>query len=266
MNVNEYIASGIVELYAMNALSPEEKKEFERLMILYPEIGMELRNTEHALENYTSAQTLNPRPALRERIMNEVKNDANKVIPIYKNKSGQDYTLSYKYLIAACLAALVVSTFASWFFYSRWDEAEVRYTSLLNEKNELADNYNLVKATYDVTLANLIVMRDESMNVVVLNSTDTTKHYQARVYWNNQTQRSYIDVLSMPSPGEGKQFQLWALVGGKPVDAGVFVTGQEGIQRVKDVVNADLWAVTLEPKGGSLSPTLDQMYLISKGS
>ena len=69
----------------------------------------------------------------------------------------------------------------------------------------------------------------------------------------------------MPSPGDGKQFQLWALVGGKPVDAGVFVTGQEGIQRVKDVMNADIWAVTLEPKGGSLSPTMDQMYLISKG-
>ena len=50
MNVNEYIASGIVELYAMNALSSEEKMEFERVMLLYPEIASELRKAEHALE------------------------------------------------------------------------------------------------------------------------------------------------------------------------------------------------------------------------
>ena len=31
MNVKEYISSGIIELYAMNALSPQEKKEVEQM-------------------------------------------------------------------------------------------------------------------------------------------------------------------------------------------------------------------------------------------
>ncbi len=265
MNVTEYIASGIIELYAMNALSPEEKKEFERLMILYPEIKIELHKTEKVLEDYTKNYSKNPRPELRQRIMEEIQ-EKGKEVNIKSNVSRENYSLTYKYMIAASLAALVVSTFASWFFYSRWNEAEERYTLLLNEKNELAQNYNLVKTTYDDTVMNLVIMRDESTNVIVLNATDSTKQFQARVYWSKYTNHAFLDVLSLPTPVEGKQYQLWALIGGKPVDAGVFITGTQRIQRMKDINQADFWAVTLEPKGGSLSPTLNQMYLISKSS
>ncbi len=265
MNVNEYIGSGIIELYAMNALSPEEKKEFERLMVLYPELSIELNKTEDALKEYAANHSKNPRPELRQRIMDEI-NEKGKEINIKSNVNRENYSLTYKYMIAASLAALVVSTFASWFFYSRWNEAEERYTILLNEKNELAQNYNLVKTTYDETVTNLIIMRDESSKVFVLNATDSTKRFQARVYWSKYTNHAFLDVLSLPTPEDGKQYQLWAIIDGKPVDAGVFITGTQRVQRMKDINQADIWAVTLEPKGGSASPTLSQMYLISKNS
>ncbi len=265
MNVNEYIASGIVELYAMNALSSEEKMEFERVMLLYPEITSELRKAEQALEEYAISHSLNPRPHLRQRIMEDIKEKGKEINIKVRDKVFHDtQSLTYKYMIAASLAALVVSTFASWFFYSRWNEAEERCISLLNEKNELAQNYNLVKSAYDETVVNLVVMRDESSNVIVLNSIDSTHHYQARVYWSKYTHHAFLDVLSLPSPGEENQYQLWAIIGGKPVDAGVFFTGSQSLQRMKEIIQADVWAVTLEPKGGSLTPTLSQMYLISK--
>jgi anti-sigma-K factor RskA len=265
MDVKEYINSGIVELYAMDTLSPEEKREFERLMILYPEIISELNKVEDVLEEYIFAQAVNPRPQLREKILDKIKGAT-----VYKIKEGgkvlpeNSHTVTYKYMIAASLAALVVCTFSSWFFYNRWNEAEERYTLLLNEKNDLAQNYNFVKLTYDDALASMQVMRDQDSKIITLSSTDTSQNYLARIYWNNSNHSSYIDVVSLPEPEEGKQYQLWALVGGKPVDAGVFFTGDAGIQRVKDILKADAWAVTLEPKGGSISPTLDQMYLLSK--
>jgi anti-sigma-K factor RskA len=265
MDSKEYIASGIVELYAMNALSPDEKKEFERLMLLYPEIATELNVVEQSIENYAFAHSLNPRPILRSRILNAAFGDQKQAIVKPIQKQRENYSLTYKYMVAASLAALIVSTFASWFFYTRWDEAEKRYTDLLNEKNELAENYNMVKASFDESMTTLLVMRDENSRMIELNSTDTSHKYMARVYWNRQTHHSYIDVLSLPAPAHGKQFQLWALVGGKPVDAGVF-SMDEYAQRVKDIEKADAWAVTLEPRGGSISPTMDQMYLISKSS
>ena len=137
---------------------------------------------------------------------------------------------------------------------------------MLSDKNQLAKNYNLVKNEYDRNVNDLIVMRDQQSKVIQLFSTDTTKNFEARIYWNKNSHESYIDVLALPIPDEGKQYQLWALVGGKPVDAGVFEITLSGIQRVKDIPAADAWAVTLEPKGGSVSPTLDQMYLLGKAS
>lgn len=264
MDIKEYINSGVVEMYAMHALNPQEKAEFEQKLLLYPELKKELQKVQESLDDYSESHASNPRPELRAKILQSIEPEVakkSKVLPIRENNS-----LTYKYLIAACLAALVVSTFASWFFYSRWNEAEDRYSALLNDKNQLAKNYNLVKNEYDRNVNDLIVMRDQQSKVIQLFSTDTTKNFEARIYWNKNSHESYIDVLALPIPDEGKQYQLWALVGGKPIDAGVFEITLSGIQRVKDIPAADAWAVTLEPKGGSVSPTLDQMYLLGKAS
>ena len=266
MENKEYINSGVVELYAMHALSPQEKAEFEQKLLLYPELKKELKKVQESLDYYSESNASNPRPELRAKILESIDISSSgkakgKIVPIRENTS-----LTYKYMIAACLAALVVSTFASWFFYSRWNEAEDRYSALLGDKNQLAQNYNLVKNEYDRNVNDLIVMRDQQSTVIQLFSTDTSKNFEARIYWNKNTAESYIDVLALPIPDEGKQYQLWALVGGKPVDAGVFEMAVGGIQKVKDISAADAWAVTLEPKGGSVSPTLDQMYLLGKAS
>lgn len=47
---------------------------------------------------------------------------------------------------------------------------------------------------------------------------------------------------------------------------GVFETGTDAkiIQKMKSVNNAEMFAVTLEKKGGSPEPTLDQMYVAGK--
>jgi hypothetical protein len=263
MNIDEYIGSGVVDLYAMNALSPNEKKEFERLMILYPEIGLELNKTKAVLEQYAAGHSMNPRPQVRKEIIDSI-NTGNGLAqkPNEKSRSG-NYSLTYKYMIAASLAALVVSTFASWFFYSRWDEAEERYSKLLNEKNDLSQNYNLLKSTFDESVSNLVIMRDESSDVFVLHSKDSTQRLQARVYWSKYSMRSYLDLISLSPPGDGRQYQLWALSGKDTFDAGVFLNG-EPLQRMKDIPHADSWLITIEPKGGSPFPNLQQVVLRSK--
>ena len=63
----------------------------------------------------------------------------------------------------------------------------------------------------------------------------------------------------------GKQYQLWALDKGKPVDAGVLTVATatgEGIQHMKDVASAQTFAMTVEPAGGSVNPTLATMTVV----
>ncbi len=265
MNIKEYISSGIVELYAMNALSPEDKKDFEKMGLLYPEIVEELRKVEMSLESYASSHSLNPRPQLRENVVNNFSRneEASATLLVSKKAESVDHSLTYKYLIAASLAALVISTFASWFFYSRWNDAEERYTALLKEKNELSINFNVVKTAYDEALANLLIIRDELSTVITLHPIDTSRSYQARVYWNKFNRHAYLDVLSLPEPPAEMQYQLWAYFNGQTVDAGSVQADSHSIQRVKDVENAESWLVTLEPKTGSVAPSMNNLFLVS---
>jgi anti-sigma-K factor RskA len=70
--------------------------------------------------------------------------------------------------------------------------------------------------------------------------------------------------MAMPSNDADHQYQLWALVNGKPVDLGVFdANGKlEGLQVMKNIGEAQTFAVTLEPKGGSISPTMSQLMVM----
>jgi anti-sigma-K factor RskA len=62
----------------------------------------------------------------------------------------------------------------------------------------------------------------------------------------------------LPDPPTDKQYQLWALLDGKPVDAGTFNVNSDSIQlqEVRNIANAQAFAITLEHKGGVRSPTL----------
>lgn len=265
MDIKDYISSGVVEMYAMHALGPQEKSEFEQKLLLYPELKRELLKVQESLDDYASSFATNPRPELRFKLLQSIE-PAKKSKKEQKNSAPvkENNFLTYKYLIAACLAALVVSTFASWFFYSRWNEAEDRYTSLLNDKNQLAMNYNLVKNEFDKNANDLFIIRDQDMKVIQLLSNDTSKHSEVRLYWNKNLHESYLDMISLPIPDEGFQYQLWSVVKGKPVDAGIIEFSVSGIQRMKDVTEADSWLVTLEPNGGSITPNLTGMYLTVK--
>ncbi|HRH67475.1 MAG TPA: anti-sigma factor [Bacteroidia bacterium] len=268
MEIKEYIASGVVELYALGSLSPAEKTEFDQKMLIYPELASELKNVQEVLENYSLASSRNPRPTLRSEFITKLSDsDQIKKEKSKTNSLDPSHRLTYKYLIAASLAALLISTFASWFFYNNWNDAEVRYVAALDEKNEIAQNYNLIKNTLDHTYSDLLMMRDENATVFMLLPVDSTKHFQARVYWNRYTRETYLDILALPQPEAGKQYQLWAFSEGLPVDAGVFeMVSEEGMQRVKNVAGADHWAVTVEPVGGSPSPSMDQMILQGRNS
>jgi anti-sigma-K factor RskA len=81
------------------------------------------------------------------------------------------------------------------------------------------------------------------------------------VYWDKSTGQVYVYASKLPTPEAGKQYQLWALKDGKPVDAGVFDINGE-LQQMKRITEADAFAVTLEPVGGSETPTLELLYVV----
>ncbi len=76
----------------------------------------------------------------------------------------------------------------------------------------------------------------------------------------------FLKVFPCRIHPSGKQYQLWAIVEDKPASMGVFdaVADTSKLQEVSYVENAQAYAVTLEPRGGSETPTLEQMYVVGE--
>lgn len=61
----------------------------------------------------------------------------------------------------------------------------------------------------------------------------------------------------LPDPGSGRGYQLWAISGGKPSSVGVMDGRGRLVRLLGWTGNADAFAVTIEPAGGSPVPTTD---------
>jgi anti-sigma-K factor RskA len=112
----------------------------------------------------------------------------------------------------------------------------------------------------------LDVITNKYAQSVVLNGTAKAPEAVARIFWMKNTGQVYIDPTNLPDVPSGKQYQLWAIVDGKPVDAGIIETakGTYRIQKMKSFGKVDAFAITLEKAGGSPTPTLDEMVVSAK--
>jgi anti-sigma-K factor RskA len=71
-------------------------------------------------------------------------------------------------------------------------------------------------------------------------------------------------VKNLPQPAAGKQYQLWAIVDNKPVDAGMLdMAHGHQMVKMKNIPRAQLFAITLEEQGGSPTPK-GPMYVLGK--
>jgi anti-sigma-K factor RskA len=70
--------------------------------------------------------------------------------------------------------------------------------------------------------------------------------------------RPVVVLQDLPNQPSSRTYQVWIIRDGQPVSAAVLRPGQEGQQRVElqqDLAGVQTVAVSVEPAGGSLSPT-----------
>lgn len=274
MNTQEYIQSGIIESYVLGMASPAEAAELEQLCLQYPEIKQALTNFELALEANTLAKAVAPPPHLKQQIFtalqSEFISEKNKVVektqalvtplnetPVVKMNQ------SSRFLAAASIILLVISGGMNIYFYSKFKETTQQYQALVLEKNTLQAN-NQIMQTKSLDMYNSMqMMTDPNMKKVSMPGIAGKELNYATVFWDMKSKDVYILPNKLPQPASGKQYQLWAIVDGKPVDAGV-LSDCAGLCKMKNIPAASMFAITLEKSGGSETPTLSEMYVAGK--
>jgi anti-sigma-K factor RskA len=274
VNIQEYISSGIVESYVLGLASHEEQLEFEQLCTTHAELrqakeAFEISLEQHALHNAV------PAPAtLKEKIWSDLNLGSAAAVPVNTKPDSTKMqpltpvrTVSFvKFLAAASIILLLGSTLLNFYFYSQYKSSAAKLDELIASNQQLADNRNVMETQLKQYETSFEEMKDPDMAVIAMKGLPIAPQSLTTVYWNKQTRDVYLLVNSLPKPAAGKQYQLWAIVNGKPVSAGLLNTDSYATRlvKMKNIPSAQAFAITLEKQGGSESPDLKAMYVMGK--
>lgn len=294
MNIQAYIESGILEEYVLGTVSPQEKQEVECMSHIYPEIREELLRTESALEEYALKHQTLPPPSLKDSIFSQmnfeaaaeeeteteekpdihtdvtataepVKTEARVIENVFERVETKEVTPFWAKLAVA--AAILLAVFAG------WSATKMSAMSQTNEK--LAAEVNGMKtemtgmksqAEYSESVAALF--RSPSYKHIHLAGLPKSPESSVSAFWNTQTNEVMIDVQNLPAAPQGKQYQLWSIVDGKPLDIGMIDNTFTGkVLKMKNTKAGSVaFAITLEKEGGNPTPTMEEMYVMGKVS
>ena len=286
----EYIESGRLEQYALGELDPAGQAEVEAWAARSPQVRQELDELLAGLGVYAEAHAVAPPAGLRERVLPRVLAEisgapaaapvaapaATAPVPTMRvsasnPRPAEAYPVAPEasrrngWAIAASVA-LLLSLAANALFYSRWQQASTDLVAAQNSQARFAQTSQVMERRLNSTQEQLHVLRSpQEYKMVALAGTPAHTSAHARVLYNGASHHVYLDVQQLPSLPAGKQYQLWALDKGKPVDAGVLAAGTaagDSLQQMKDIASAQAFAMTVEPTGGSEGPTLATMTVI----
>lgn len=268
--VNAYIESGILELYVLGQLAVHEQQEVEEMAAKHPEVKQEIAAIELAMEQYAIQNAISPSAGLKDQIMKQLSGNDEVLaapVPLQAHPGYEAKIRTLRFALAACIAMLVVSAIALYSTHNDLGEAKNQIIALNLDKQKFANTASYL--TEENTDLRKIgdMSNDPDWKVVKLAGTKMDPSAKMVVYWHTSGQHVMVDnsKMALPANDQNHQYQLWALVNGKPVDLGVFDVKSDTTQillAMKEISGAQAFAVTLEKRGGSVSPTMDQMIVM----
>lgn len=245
----------MLEMYALGLTSSQEAAQVAEWAKQYPEVKAELEAIEKSLEVYAMDHAVEPSNATRQNILAAIGKKEVKPAGIVRTISP-----AWKYAAAAAVVLLFGSLYFNMSYYSKLKQAEADLDSSRAELVATNDKLREMNSDMDV-------IKNKYSQAVSLNGLEVAPEAAAKIFWMKNTGDVYIDPTNLPEAPEGKQYQLWAIVDGKPVDGGMIITTKNEksyhIQKMKSFGKADAFAVTLETTGGNPTPKGD-MYVMGK--
>ena len=138
----------------------------------------------------------------------------------------------------------------------------------LNREREATAAAQALAAQTATTLAErealLARLMDPGVELVTLASTGAAKP-TVRVYLDRVRKSALLSIASLDTAPAGKVYQLWFIVDGVPMPSVTFQTDAQGRALIEQVTlpagTVAASAVTMEPTGGSTTPTMPILFV-----
>lgn len=261
----------------MGAVSDQERREVECLSSIYPELRQELDQIASALENYALLYSVEPPTSIKENLLKQL--DFTKPVEQVEPEPQETHetivrpmpvdipsspTYRITWIVAASMGLLLL--LFSFFLLSQLRTNQKTLAQSRTNNETLQAQMRQLREQELQGQQRLAVLQKAGMRVIELRGNKNAPNGDLLVYWNTQTRQVSVDVKSLPALPADKQYQLWSLVNGKPVDAGVFdpTNGKPALQTTnRPIGQADAFAVTIEKRGGSPTPTMATLLALA---
>lgn len=281
MDLKEYITSGILENYVFGSVSVQEKQEVECLSHIYPEIKAELTVLQSTIEliaeKYASPPPADLKIKILAQIRTETQNESPRTTietPVIHLSTPQKNPSRLKWYAAASIVVLIGLGTYTYFIKTNLNASQVEFAVANDSLNTLTSAVSSLQQENEVIndqmrlfTDQLLFLRHQHTRKIELTGTPNYANNLATIFWNNANEKVFLDIKNLPETGEAESYQLWVLIDGVPQDMGVFEidlnpSTKNTLLEMSSTKNADAFAITREPKGGSLSPTLENLHVI----
>jgi len=261
--------SELCSIYALGALDGEELREFEaHLKTGCPLCGQQIQEFSELIASIPEAlPNVRPSPDLRDRLLASLDRE-------FPNRGVVDFKSAAKGLPGspgrrrgwfpwACAVAAGLALMVSLTRVSSLNRGLAEQQERLNQQLEqLKTLQRLLSDEKEVTQ----FITRPGVKVTPLAGTDKSPQAAGQILWSAQEKKALFYASRLPSPPEGKTYQLWIIANNKPFDAGIFSVDPQGngflkVPLLAEADKAQKFAVTLEPAGGVPQPTGD-MHLL----
>ena len=276
MDIQEYISTGVIEAYVLGIATDEEVRELERMSLQHPEIATAIATYKKDLDEYSILHSVKPPAHLKEEIWKalDVAENESKSVAFTPSPTGNLVTHEhyapprprFQYVaLAATLLLLIGSLLLNYVFWNQKNKTEKTLSIIQLEQTKFLAANEKMQQQLDSSNRNLDLLLNPAMKTIALAGVGTHVDNSATLLWDTRTTDVYVSLNNLPPAPSGKQYQIWAIVAGKPVNLGIYSNEHKGaLQKMNAIPAAEMFAITLEKEGGSENPTLEEMYVAGK--
>jgi hypothetical protein len=164
LNIEEYISTGVLELYVLGDLPEQEAAEVERMAAAHPRVRQELASIEKTLEGFANSFAKTPPASLKGKILGQIEKESirvekqfgeeeAKIIPLQADEASTRFRIS-PYFVAASVALAILFAFTTFHYRSKWLNSEGKLVAIQQDNLEMASNFNKVRSDLEFELQN----------------------------------------------------------------------------------------------------------------
>lgn len=237
-----FLDTDLLEKYLLGVTSTEENLQVERYIAMYPEVSRTYDELQENLEQFAKLHAIKTPEGLKEIILTKIRSER-----IGRKKF-------FRYAIAASFAAFLFAG-ASFFF---WNQNQTLQQENSVVSTQIEDLQKSMTQQMEDMRNQFIVLNNPRTKKYNVNGNKKAKELKAIAYINPVKKLSFINVSKLPNLPEDQCFQMWAEVNGEMVNLGIIEEAQdkEKLMALPYGENAVSY-ITIEPKGGNISPTVE---------